>query len=418
MSLVDSTLEGLPLSPKQIISIVESEDAMLSIWSGAVRSGKTIASIVAFFIAVAKAPKTGEIVIVGKTLQTIERNILAPMQDEALFGLLARKVHHVRGSSVARVLGRTVHLIGANDVKAEGKVRGMTICLSMVDEATLVEENFWNMLRSRHSVAGARMLATTNPDSRSHWLRKKWLLEAEAKGVASWHFTIDDNPYLTPQFVADMKNQYAGLWYKRFILGEWVQAEGAVYDMWDPDRHVVSELPAMSRWIAAGVDYGTANVFAAVMLGLGVDGNLYVTDEWRWEAKTQYRQLTDVEYVERLKGWMDAAIGGRRPDFIVVDPSASSLITQLIHDRISATKGDNEVLDGIRVVASLLATNRLKVHEKCTGFIDEVTGYAWDDEKLEKGEEKPIKADDHSLDALRYAVKTTEYTWTTRLRAA
>ena len=168
-----------PLSSKQIVSIAESEHAMLSVWSGAVRSGKTVAAIVAFYVAVAKAPKTGEVVIVGKTLQTIERNIIAPMQDRTLFGRLAGHVHHVRGSSVATILGRTVHLIGANDVRAEEKIRGMTVCLSMVDEATLVAEDFWNMLYSRHSVAGARMLATTNPDARTHWLRKNWLAKAD-----------------------------------------------------------------------------------------------------------------------------------------------------------------------------------------------------------------------------------------------
>ncbi len=412
-----TALDELPLSRKQIISIVESEQSMLSIWAGAVRSGKTIAAIMAFFMAVDRAAQTGmsgEIVIVGRTLQTIERNILGPMMDPSIFGLMAHRVHHTRGSGTARVFGRTVHLIGANDVRAEHKVRGMTVALSMVDEATLVPEDFWNMLRSRHSVRGARMLATTNPDSRAHWLRKEWLLKADEKNLRSWDFTLDDNPFLDPGFVEGLKRDYAGLWYKRFILGEWVMAEGAVYDMWDPDRHVVSELPRITRWLACGVDYGTANVFAALMLGRGDDGSLYFTNEWRWEAKKQFRQLTDVEYVDRIKGWM----GGIRPDFVVVDPSASSLITQLLHDRISAIKGDNEVLDGIRLVSSLLATNRLKVHESCVGFIDEVTGYAWDDDKLEKGEEKPIKAEDHSLDAARYAIKTTEYTWTTRLRAA
>lgn len=404
----------LPLSRKQIISIAESEHAALSIWTGAVRSGKTIASIVAFFIAIAKAPRSGEVVIVGRTLQTIERNILAPMQDPAMFGALAGHVHHVRGSSVATVLGRTVHLVGANDVRAEHKVRGMTVCLSMVDEATLLTEEFWNQLLARHSVPGARMLATTNPDSRSHWLRKEWLLKADEKGVATWHFTLDDNPYLTRDYVERTKRNYAGLWYRRFVLGEWVLAEGAVYDMWDEERHVVSGLPRVQRSLALGVDYGTANVFAALMLGLGEDGCLYLTREWRWDARAQARQLTDVEYVERLKGWM----GVERPELVTVDPSASSLITQLLFAQVGATKGDNAVLDGIRVVSSLLATNRLKVHESCRGFIDEVSGYAWDDKAAEKGEDKPIKADDHSLDAARYAIKTTEYTWTPWVRAA
>jgi PBSX family phage terminase large subunit len=407
-------LDGLPLAPLQIKSISESEDAHLSIWSGAVRSGKTIASIVAFFIAVAKAPSSGEIAIFGKTRETIERNILGPMMDPAIMGTLAYQVRHVQGSNVAMVLGRRVALIGANDIRSEEKVRGMTLCLGMLDEGTLVPEAFFNMVLSRLSVAGARMLVTTNPDARSHWLRKQWILKAEDKGIAHWHFTLDDNPFLAPEFVSRLKTQYAGLWYKRFILGEWVQAEGAVFDMWDEDRHVVQELPEMQRWPAIGIDYGTANVFAALQLGLGVDGVLYLAKEWRYDAKKAARQLTDVEYLERVNGWR----GPVRPDLMIVDPSASSFITEMIASGISTTKGDNAVLDGIRLVSSLLATDRLKVHASCTGWIDEAPGYVWDDKKVEIGEDAPMKIDDHSLDAGRYAIKTTEYIWTRHLRQA
>lgn len=405
-----------PLSRKQVVSIAESEHSMLSIWSGAVRSGKTIAAIVAFFVAVAKAPKAGEIVIVGNTLQTIERNIIAPMQDHALFGKLAGHVHHVRGSSVATVLGRTVHLLGSSDVRAEARIRGMTVALSMVDEATLVAEAFWNQLYARHSVPGARMLATTNPDARTHWLRKEWLLKATEKGLASWQFTLDDNPFLEQGYVKRLKSDYAGLWYKRFILGEWVQAEGAVYDMWDEDRHVVSSLPAIDRWLANGVDYGTANVFSSLLLGLGDDGCLYLAREWRYDAKRSMRQLTDAEYSTRVRGWLDTGPSRGRVDQWIVDPSASSFITQLTWDGVATIKGDNAVLDGIRVVSSLLASNRLRVHESCAGWIDEAPGYVWDDDKAEKGEDAPMKIDDHSLDAGRYAIKTTEWSWTTYVR--
>ncbi len=401
-----------PLTAKQIVSIAESEHAPLSIWHGAVRSGKTVAAIVAFFIAVAKAPKTGEIVIVGNTLQTIERNIIAPMQDHSLFGRLAGQVHHVRGSSVATILGRTVHLLGSSDVRAEMRIRGMTVCLSMVDEATLVTQEFWNQLYARHSVPGARMLATTNPDARTHWLRKEWLAKADEKSLASWHFTLDDNPFLEAGYVARLKSDYAGLWYKRFILGEWVQAEGAIFDMWDEDRHVVSELPAIDRWLAVGVDYGTANVFAALMLGLGSDGRLYFTREYRHDAKAVRRQLTDSDYSERMRAWMKPI----NPDYVIVDPSASSFITQLTWDGVATVKGDNAVLDGIRVVSSLLARDRLRVHESCAGWIDEAPGYVWDDDKAEKGLDEPLKIDDHSLDAGRYAIKTTEWAWTPYVR--
>jgi PBSX family phage terminase large subunit len=410
-----SVFDNLPLAPKQIRSIADSERSYLSIWSGAVRSGKTVASIIAFLIAVAKAPTEGEIAIFGKTRETIERNILGPMMTASLVGIFARQVHHVPGSNVAIILGRRVSLIGANDVRAEEKVRGMTLCLAMLDEATLVPEAFWNMVMSRLSVPGARMLATTNPDARSHWLRKEWILKAHEKGIAHWHFTLDDNPFLTPEFVMRTKANYAGLWYKRFVLGEWVQAEGSIYDMWDEDRHVVDELPPMTFIPAIGVDYGTANVFAALALGLGVDGRLYATSEYRYEAKVVGRQLTDAQYVAKLKLWRDQE--RIDPQFVVVDPSASSFITELLFDGWTPTKGDNAVLDGIRLISSLISTDRFRVHRSCAGLIDEFPGYVWDDKaQLEKGEDKPVKLDDHSLDGVRYAIKTTEFLWSSKLR--
>lgn len=220
-------LDALPLSRKQIVSIAESTQARISIWTGAVRSGKTIASLIAFLIAVAAAPPSGLIVIVGRTLQTIERNIIEPLQDRQLFGFIAAEVQHTRGSTTVTILGRTVHLIGASDARAEGRIRGLTAYLVLVDEATLIPEGFWNQVLARLSVPGARLLATTNPDSPAHWLRKKFLLRAGELSLASWHFTLDDNPSLAADYVAALKREYVGLWYRRFILGEWCQAEGA-----------------------------------------------------------------------------------------------------------------------------------------------------------------------------------------------
>lgn len=407
----------LPLSRKQLRSVVESTGARIAIWAGAVRSGKTIASLLAFLIALAAAPDAGLVVIVGRTLQTIERNILDPLQEVALFGPIARHVHHTRGSNTAVILGRVVHLVGANDVKAETKVRGLTACLAYVDEATVIPESVWKMLLSRLSVPGARLLATTNPDGPGHWLRREFLLRADELRLASWHFTLDDNPSLDPEYVRSLKTEYVGLWYRRFIAGEWCLAEGAVYDMWDPDRHVVDILPTISRWVACGIDYGTTNPFAALLLGLGVDGRLYFTNEWRYDSKLARRQLTDAEYSERLRGWLadipvpTTGVRGVRPEWTVVDPSAASFVAQLYRDGLTPTLANNAVLDRIRLTSSLLALDRLRVHRSCKGWRDEIGGYSWDPAKAAKGEDAPIKVDDHDMDAGGYAVLTTEAVW-------
>ncbi|MFE5895843.1 PBSX family phage terminase large subunit [Streptomyces sp. NPDC056488] len=411
----------LPLSRKQIGSIVESQDAPIALWSGAVSSGKTIASLLAFLIKVTAAPDLGLIVIVGRTLQTIERNLIDPLQSAQLFGPLARHVHHTTGSTTATILGRTVHLVGASDARAEGRIRGSTIALAYVDEATLLPQSFWLMLLSRLRVGDkSRLLATTNPDGPFHWLRKDFILRGADVGLTNWHFTLDDNPSLDPDWVQRLKAQYTGLWYRRFILGEWCLASGAVYDMFDEARNVVDLMPYMRRWTAVGVDYGTVNPFSAVLIGHGEDDHLYAVSEYRYDSKTALRQQTDAQYSADLRQWLanvrrpgeQGAARGVRPEWIFVDPSAASFMTQLWTDRVpSVTPAVNDVLDGIRSVGVALGSGLLRIHRSCTGLLGELPGYAWDEKAAERGEDKPLKVDDHSADALRYALHSTAHEW-------
>jgi PBSX family phage terminase large subunit len=413
-------LDALPLSRKQARSIVEAHDARISIWAGAVRSGKTISSLIAFLMAVAEVVDNdmpGLVVVAGRTLQTIERNLIEPLQDASLFGPLAAHVHHTRGSSTAVILGRTVHLIGASDVRAEGRLRGLTACLAYADEATLMPQGFWTQLLARLSVPGARLLATTNPDNQAHWLRKDFILRENEMNLRHWHFTLDDNPSLTPEYVAAIKAENVGIWHRRNVLGEWCSAEGAVYDMWDADRHVVDIMPPITQWVGIGIDHGVTNPFAALLLGLGVNRKLYLASEWRYDSRQAHRQLTDVEYSRKVRDWLAQVpipatqIRGVRPQYVIVDPAAAGFRTQLAADGMNPVLANNAVLDGIRVVSSLLALGHLMVHRSCVGLINEIGGYAWDDRAALLGEDKPVKVDDHSCDAARYVAFTTKSVW-------
>ncbi|MFB6392620.1 PBSX family phage terminase large subunit [Polymorphospora lycopeni] len=406
------------LSPKQIQSIVEAQQTpQIALWTGAVSSGKTISSLIAFLIALSVAPSQGLVVAIGRTLQTIERNLIDPLQAPELFGFLAGQVHHTPGSTTAIILGRTVHLVGASDARAEARIRGATVALAYVDEATLVPHSFWMMLLSRLRVPNAKVFATTNPDGSSHWLRKEFMLRASEVGMRYWHFTLDDNPSLDPDYVERLKAQYVGLWYDRFIKGLWRLAEGSIYDMWDADRYIVDIIPPIWRWVAAGVDYGTSNPFVALLVGMDASQTLYVASEWRYESKLARRSLTDSEYSARVRAWLDGyhqpglAAVGVRPEMIAVDPSAASFMQQLFRDGMSPQPAENAVADGIRTVSSLMAAGKLKVHRSCKGLLDELPGYSWDDAKAQRGIDAPIKVDDHSCDALRYAVATSESVW-------
>lgn len=412
-----SLLDALPLSRKQLVSIVEAE-ARINAWEGSVRSGKTIASLIRWLIFVASAPTGGELVMVGRTRDSLYRNVIAPLTNPEIFGPLAKQISYNNGAPVAVIMGRIVHVLGANDAKAEPKVRGMTCAGAYVDEATTLPRTFFDQLVARCSVKGAKIFTTTNPDNPGHWFRKEYLKRPAETRLRSWHFVLDDNPFLDPDYVAALKATYTGLFYRRSILGHWVQAEGAIYDAFDETRHVVREVPHITRWLCDAIDYGTTNPYADLLIGLGADQRLYVVSEYRWDSRAERRKKTDAEYSAARKRWLASVphpqtnVIGVQPEWTVVDPSAASYVEQLHRDGVhGVTPADNSVLDGIRTVGSLIAAGRLLVHESARGLIEEIPGYSWDDEKAEKGEDVPIKMDDHSCDALRYGVRTTEALW-------
>ncbi|MFF9284856.1 PBSX family phage terminase large subunit [Streptomyces griseosporeus] len=399
---------SLALSPKQIDSIMEAR-AFQNVWDGSVRSGKTIASLICWLDFVAHRPEGGELVMVGRTRDSLARNVFGPLTDPAVFGSLTRDIHYTSGAPTANVLGRTVHCLGANDAQAEPKVRGLTCAGAYVDEITTLPKSFYDQLNARCSVEGSKIIGTTNPDNPQHWLRKEYLLRPRETRLRSWHFTMDDNPGLSEAYKARTRATYRGLFYKRNVLGLWVMAEGAIYEAYDEAEHVVDELPAMRRyWL--GMDYGTVNATSVILLGEGVDGRLYACAEWRHDSRRAMRQMTDAQYSAAIRAWLREQ--GVTPEWSFVDPSAASFIRQAYEDGFpNLAKAKNDVVDGIRSVASLLAAGLLRIHRSCTGLLDELPGYVWDEKAAEKGEDKPVKLNDHSVDALRYAVHSTASEW-------
>lgn len=431
------------LSPKQMWSIHQSALWKIALWVGAVSGGKTIASLFALLIAIRNANGSGLIVIVGKTLQTIERNVLEPLQDVALFGPLAKTVKHTRGSNTATILGREVHLVGANDIRSEEKIRGSTIEVAYVDEATLLPAGFWEMLLTRLRVRGARLLATTNPGSSQHWLRVKYILDADQQQMVVFHFTMHDNPLYFeggdpgPAYIADMEAAFrkSPLFFDRMIRGLWTNAEGAVFDLWSPNEHVIAweMLPPMRRLIGVGIDYGTTHPTACLMLGLGYDRRLYFVDELRIAAGETHAGIaagaryTDAQQSRLIKGWLAANdhlpadnANWLRPEYIVADPAGASLREQLDQDGISTYAADKDVDYGIRLMASLLGQGKLLVAAEsadgkhgCPSLIKEFPDYVWDVKKQQVGVDEPDKArgGDDFLDSGRYALVTLEAQW-------
>lgn len=413
-----------PLSPRQITSVTESS-GRVNIWHGSVRSGKTIASLLRWAMYVATNDTRGELIVVSRTRASATRNVFAPLMDPDIFGDLAKHVHYTSGSDTATILGRRVWVLGSSDKRSEQVLRGLTCAGAYVDEITLLQEDFFVQLLNRlwH---GAQLFGTTNPDNPAHWLKRKYLDRLDKlPDWRAWLFLIDDNPALHEDQKAAIRRENVGLYYRRNVLGEWVAAEGAIFPQWDPARHIVpwSDLPGMQRLLGVGVDYGTTNPSAGLMLGLGVDQRLYMVDEWRYDPAISQVRLTDAELSASFREWLwkghTPEVTELQPEWIAVDPAAASFKVQLFNDQVRGlTDAENDVAYGIRTLSTLLGTEQLLVSDRCTGLATEIPGYSWDDKATEKGLDKPLKTADHSIDASRYAVATTEALWQGRLTTA
>lgn len=424
---VQVALEGMGLSLKQAQAMIYS-DARVNLSEGAVRAGKTIGQIVSFIMHVAaSADIRGELVAMGNTRESVGRNVFGPMQDPTLMGPLASLVHYTPGAPSAVVLGKKVHVIGAHDVRAEKVIRGMTVAGALIDELTLISKEMWKQLLARLTDKGAKVFATTNPDSPLHWVKTDIIDRAKELGYRVFTFAITDNLWLlnnNPDYIEQLAREYVpgSLWYQRFYLGRWVAAEGAVYTSWDHERMVIPAglLPQMTSVLALGIDIGVQDATRGLELSIGPapDGQgeaLYLTAEW---APPTGR--SDAQYSADLSTWKQGRPHPAR--YTYVDSAASHAIVQFRNDKhrgvAGADKAPGSVLAGIRTIDSLLAAGRLFVSDACVEFLKEIGGYRWDAKAAANGVDKPLDGNDHALDAGRYAIYSSRHLWRTRIPVA
>jgi PBSX family phage terminase large subunit len=415
------------------------------IWEGAVRSSKTIVSIIRWLVFVTEGPPGG-LAMIGKTERSLKRNVL----DVIVQLLGPKRAKIVQGAGIMRICGREVYLAGANDEAAVAKIQGMTLVGFYGDEAPTWPQAVFDMARTRCSDPGAQWFVTGNPAASTHHLKTDWIDRAavhlrrdgsirrrprhdpDTQDVSIYSFTIYDNPHLSAEFIQLLERSYIGVFRRRYILGEWCLAEGAIYDAWDEDRHVVpwARIPPLTRWLGAGVDYGTVNPFHAgtlalapqpayvVRAGVGPKLALYITAERRHASRLDQRRKTDLEYAEDLQRWLRTVrtpgspdVLGFEPDPLAVDPSAASFRVQCHRLGLQTAPADNNVLGGIRDLASLIAHDQFFVAAECPELVREFPGYVWDPAAALKGEDKPLKQNDHGLDMARYAARTSRADW-------
>jgi PBSX family phage terminase large subunit len=319
--------------------------------------------------------------------------------------LVGDAVKYSIGKGEVQMFDRIMYVIGANDDRAEAKIRGSEFAGALIDELTLLPENFCKMLLSRLSIPKAKLFASTNPDSPFHWVKTDLIDRQEELNCKVFSFDIDDNPALGEEYKNELKREYQGLWYKRYIEGLWVMAEGAVYDFFDEEHHVIDYPKSQAQSYIVGVDYGTTNPCVFVLIGYDPSSypNMWLEKEYYYDSKKTMRQKSDYEYAKDLIDFLD----GIHVDAIYIDPSAASFKQELRRNGVQNIRDAvNDVVPGIRYQGQLLTNGTYKICSNCTETIKEYTNYVWDGKASARGEDRPVKQHDHTKDAERYALYT------------
>lgn len=360
---------------------------------GATRSGKTYLDfkwIIPLRIR-ERAGKDGLAVILGVTKSTIERNVLEPMRN--LYG--DKLVGTISSDNTAWIFGEKCYCLGAEKVSQVSKIRGASIKYCYGDEVADWSEEVFALLKSRLDKEYSCFDGTYNPQYPNHWLKK--FLDSNAD-IFSQVYTIDDNPFLPPSFVENLKKEYAGtVFYDRYILGKWTLAEGLVYPMFG-DSCIVQDIPGTGDYYIS-IDYGTHNPFSAGLWCVTKTEAVRI-GEYYYCGREERKEKTPEEYYSEVK----RLAGGRDIKCLIVDPSADAFIaTVKKHHEFKVRGAVNDVLPGIQTTAEMIASGKLKIYESCEDAIREFGLYRWD-EKAES--DRVVKENDHAMDEIRYMVMT------------
>ena len=392
-------------SPKQRLVLSwwvpgkETADLEAIVCDGAVRSGKTLAMGLGFFLWAQSSFDGKKFGVCGKTIASLRRNVLSEILPR-LEALGARwKEKRSENLVTVQFLGteNQYYIFGGRDESSASLIQGITFAGILLDEVALMPQSFVEQACARCSVAGSRLWFNCNPAGPSHWFYKTWILEAEKRNCLRLHFTMEDNPSLTEKIRRRYERLYTGVFYRRFILGQWAQAEGRVYDFFEPE--MAGKVPEhCDKWYVS-CDYGTVNPTSMGLWGRS-GGIWYRVKEFYFDSRKEMRQMTDAEYAAALR----KLAGERKVTAVIVDPSAASFLEVLRREGWRVQKASNDVLSGIRLTSDCLKAGKIVICEGCGDCLREMEEYVWD---LSSGnKDKVRKEHDHAMDDMRYFVST------------
>lgn len=415
-------------------SPVKDMDGIIA--DGAIRSGKTVSMSLSYVFWAMSSFNGQNFIMAGKTISSFQRNVLTNLK------MMLRSrgyhcIHHLSGETPNMLevtkgkITNYFHIFGGKDEGSQELVQGITAAGAFFDEVALMPESFVNQATGRCSITGSKFWFNCNPAGPMHWFKTGWInksigylgrkkaeeliaADKEVKNILYLHFTMDDNLSLDKAIKKRYRSLYAGVFFLRYIEGLWAVAEGLIYTMFTKSANIYDDetRPKGLEYLSTrtiALDYGTTN--PCVFLDIYDDGDtIWVDREYRWDSRVEKEgQKTDSQYGDDMESFM-----GDNPDLqcdIVSDPSAASFIAELKSRGYIVKPADNEVLDGIRVVAALFQSGKIKIHKRCEGLITETRSYVWDDKAAQHGDEKPVKQLDHGPDALRYFCMTKLPKW-------
>ncbi|MDU4726383.1 PBSX family phage terminase large subunit [Clostridium sp.] len=368
---------------------------------GAIRSGKTLSMSLSYVIWAMSNFNQQNFGMCGKTIGSFRRNVLFWLK--LMLKSRGYKVLDHRADNLIEITkGDTTnffYIFGGKDERSQDLIQGITLAGCFFDEVALMPESFVNQATGRCSVDGSKFWFNCNPDGPYHWFKVNWIDKQIEKNILYLHFTMDDNLSLSEKIKARYRAMYSGVFYQRYIKGLWVVAEGVIYDMFDKTKHIVETITDLIKdTYYVSCDYGTQNATVFLLWCKNRNGKWICIKEYYYSGREEVTQKTDTQYADDLKEFL----GNIKPKAIIIDPSAASFIAELRKRGYKIKKAKNEVIDGIRFVASLLNKEEIAFSKECKNTILEFNSYIWDVKASEKGEDKPIKQHDHAMDAVRY----------------
>lgn len=399
------------LSAKQEEFIIGSTKK-INIAHGSVRCGKTVGTLFRFMQAVNFCPDS-QIWMIGHTANTIYDNairlLLEADQPNNPLALFLPFLTWFPGKRQLKFKDKTISTLGAKDEGAIGSIQGKTFSIAYCDEITLYPESIIDMIDTRLSNPHSQLFASCNPSHPTHKI-KQWIDRADQGDhqYYSLHFTLEDNPYVDEDYKLRIRNSLSGVFYKRNYLGLWCLAEGAIFDFFDRKTHVVDRPPAAAEYWIGAIDYGTVNAFACVLIGVNTGRytqsgkKLWVEKEYYWDPKKTGRQKVNSEFADAVQEFLEP-YGVRN---IYIDPSAEAFQLELKKRGMHTVHANNDVENGIQKMTSEMKRGNLFICRECDNLIREIEGYVWDSKLAAKGEDAPMKQNDHAIDALRYAILT------------